>query len=102
MGRPQGVKNQMSLPESKTYKNLRIDHVGSLVRPAGLREAFAKCDTGLAPEAELLDAQNEAIRRVVAEQERHGLLVVNDGEFRRRNFQESFSASVSGFDEPKD
>ncbi len=80
---------------------LRVDHVGSLVRPEKLRESFARYDRKEISEEELRSAQDEAIRDVVSKQEQHGLPVVNDGEFRRRNFQESFSASVVGFEEPK-
>jgi methionine synthase II (cobalamin-independent) len=39
---------------------------------------------------------------VIQKQEEHGLPVVTDGEFRRHNFQESFSECVTGFDVPKD
>lgn len=80
---------------------LRVDHVGSLVRPQKLRETFGRYDWEEISEESLRLAQNEAIRDIVSKQERHGLPVVNDGEFRRRNFQESFSASVTGFEEPK-
>jgi 5-methyltetrahydropteroyltriglutamate--homocysteine methyltransferase len=42
--------------------------------------------------------ENEAIGHAVRLQEAIGLAVVTDGEFRRLNFQDSFAASVSGFD----
>jgi len=81
---------------------LRIDHIGSLVRPAKLKEAFARHDRKQASFEELRQAQDDAIRGVIHKQEEHGLPVVTDGEFRRHNFQESFSQCVSGFDVPKD
>jgi 5-methyltetrahydropteroyltriglutamate--homocysteine methyltransferase len=56
---------------------------------------------GRRPKKELHGAQDEAIREVIARQETHGLPVVTDGEFRRHNFQESFSEAVSGFEVPK-
>ena len=80
---------------------LRIDHIGSLVRPASLREAFARHDRGQMSRDDFVKAQDEAIRAVIQQQEAHGLPVVTDGEFRRHNFQESFSECVSGFDVPK-
>ena len=46
-------------------------------------------------------AQDAAIREVIQKQEAHGFPVVTDGEFRRHNFQESFSQCVTGFDVPK-
>ena len=81
---------------------LRIDHIGSLVRPAKLKEAFARHDRKQASFEELRQAQDDAIRGVIHKQEEHGLPVVTDGEFRRHNFQESFSACVTGFDVPQD
>jgi 5-methyltetrahydropteroyltriglutamate--homocysteine methyltransferase len=82
-------------------KRLRIDHIGSLVRPAKLKEAFARYDRGQLSNARLRQAQDEAIREVISRQEAHGLPVVTDGEFRRHSFQESFSEAVSGFEVPK-
>ncbi len=47
--------------------------------------------------AEALQAvQDAAIRELLAEEERRGLPVVTDGEFRRLNFEHSFKDSVSG------
>ena len=79
---------------------IRIDHIGSLVRPSGLKNVFARCDRGQASREELLKAQNEAIRDVIQKQEAHGFPMVTDGEFRRHSFQESFSECVAGFDVP--
>ena len=46
---------------------------------------------------ELNAAQNEAIRVLIAKEEAHGLPVVTDGEYRRLNWQVSFS-EVAGWD----
>ena len=81
---------------------LRAEHIGSLVHPDPLQEVFLRHDRYEAAEEELLRAQDEAIREVIRKQEALGLKVVGDGELRRRNFQESFSACVSGFDVPRD
>lgn len=83
-------------------KRIRTDHIGSLVRPVKLKEAFARYDRGRLSNEELRLVQDEAVREVIAGQEAHGLPVVTDGEFRRHSFQESFSEAVSGFDVPKD
>jgi methionine synthase II (cobalamin-independent) len=80
---------------------LRIDHIGSLVRPEKLKHVFARYDRGQASKADLAQAQDEAIRDVIAKQEAHGFPVITDGEFRRHSFQESFSECVTGFDVPK-
>ncbi len=80
---------------------IRIDHIGSMVRPENLKEVFARFDRGHATREELSKAQDEAIRDLIQKQEAHGLPVVTDGEFRRHSFQESFSECVTGFDVPK-
>jgi 5-methyltetrahydropteroyltriglutamate--homocysteine methyltransferase len=79
---------------------LRVDHIGSLVRPAKLKEAFSRYDRGQLSKEALRRAQDNAIREVIAQQEARRLPVVTDGEFRRHSFQESFSEAVSGFDVP--
>jgi 5-methyltetrahydropteroyltriglutamate--homocysteine methyltransferase len=75
----------------------RVDHVGSLLRPEALKQTFRRHAAGQASVDELRAAQDAAIRVVVAEQERHDLPVVTDGEFRRLNWQVSFS-EVEGWD----
>jgi 5-methyltetrahydropteroyltriglutamate--homocysteine methyltransferase len=80
---------------------IRIDHIGSLVRPANLKDVFARYDRGQASREELAKAQDEAIHDVIQKQEARGFPVVTDGEFRRHSFQESFSECVTGFDVPK-
>jgi methionine synthase II (cobalamin-independent) len=88
--------------ESKDYLRLmRVDHVGSLIRPTRLVEMFKRHAAGEASENELKQSQDDAIRQVIADQEAHNLPVVNDGEFRRVSFQDSFGSSVSGFNAPK-
>ena len=78
-------------------KIIRVDHVGSLLRPESLKAAFMRHATGQMSRDELTAAQDAAIREVVAKQESHGLPVVTDGEYRRLNWQVSFSA-VAGWD----
>jgi len=80
---------------------IRIDHIGSLVRPTKLKDVFAHYDRGQVSREELAKSQDEAIRDVIHKQEAHGFPVVTDGEFRRHSFQESFSECVTGFDVPK-
>src|SRR5262245_20838045 len=81
--------------------NLRVDQNGSLVAPPALQQAFEQHARGAASDAQLRQAQDRSIRDVIRRQEAVGLPVVTDGEFRRRNFQESFSNAVSGFDVPQ-
>ncbi|MGH7783969.1 MAG: hypothetical protein ACREO5_09055, partial [Candidatus Binatia bacterium] len=88
----------MSSASSLNFNSLHVDQIGSLLRPAKLKEAFAKCAGGEIGEDELHKIQDEAIRELVAKQEAHNMAVVTDGEFRRTNFMESFSV-VAGVEE---
>ena len=88
-------------PAANPMNDIRIDHIGSLVRPANLKDVFTRYDRGQASREELAKAQDAAIRDVIQKQEAHGFPVVTDGEFRRHSFQESFSECVTGFDVPK-
>jgi len=63
-------------------------------------DAVDRYKRGEASADELCEAQDEAIRTVIAKQEQIGLPAVTDGELCRFNFQESFGASVPGFDVP--
>ena len=78
--------------------SLRVDQVGSLLRPQELKQAFADYGRGEIDENRLKEIQDEAIRDVVAKQAARNLPVVVDGEFRRTSFMESF-AVVAGVEE---
>jgi 5-methyltetrahydropteroyltriglutamate--homocysteine methyltransferase len=83
--------------EKNSLARLHVDQVGSLLRPASLIDAFlayGRREIGL---AELESAQDQAIRDVVAKQEAMGFPIVSDGEYRRLNWQVSFSA-IEGWD----
>jgi 5-methyltetrahydropteroyltriglutamate--homocysteine methyltransferase len=90
------------LQQQSDLRKLRVDQNGSLVAPQPLRDIFQRHAEGAASDAELRAAQDDAIRDVVRKQEAIGMPIVTDGEFRRRNFQESFGHAVTGFDEPPD
>jgi 5-methyltetrahydropteroyltriglutamate--homocysteine methyltransferase len=75
----------------------RVDHVGSLLRPEPLKAAFRSHAEGRTEPGVLRAAQDAAIRDVIAAQEARGLPAVTDGEFRRLNWQVSFSR-VEGWD----
>lgn len=76
---------------------MRVDIVGSFLRPAPLKQAYLDRAAGSIDDAALGAAQDEAIREVVSEQERRGMPVVTDGEYRRSHFMESY-ADVAGMD----
>ncbi|HLE66693.1 MAG TPA: hypothetical protein VI730_06050, partial [Burkholderiales bacterium] len=74
----------------------RADHIGSLLRPRKLRDAFRRHAAGGLDDAEFRRAQDEAIREVVKLQEDCGLEVATDGEFRRISYWEKFVRLTEG------
>jgi methionine synthase II (cobalamin-independent) len=75
----------------------RVEHVGSLLRPAFLRDARDAHARGELAPAQLKAAEDRAVREVVALQEDVGLPVVTDGEMRRESFQAELTAACDGF-----
>src|SRR5215470_17019871 len=82
----------------KDLANLRNDVVGSLLRPAALKETRLRFDEGKIGLEELRGTEDREIRQAVRLQEQIGLGILTDGEFRRLNFQDSFGESVAGYD----
>jgi 5-methyltetrahydropteroyltriglutamate--homocysteine methyltransferase len=82
----------------KLLTRIRNDVIGSLLRPAKLKEARARYDQGLISIEQFRSLEDQCVRDAVALQEGLGLAVITDGEYRRLNFQDSFGESVSGYD----
>ena len=74
----------------------RADHIGSLLRPRSLREAFRKHAAQEMSDADFRAAQDQAIREVIKLQEDCGMQVVTDGEFRRISYWEKFVRLTQG------
>jgi 5-methyltetrahydropteroyltriglutamate--homocysteine methyltransferase len=75
----------------------RADHVGSFLRPPALLEARrAHAEGGLDDEG-LREAEDRAIRAVLALQSEVGLDVYSDGEYRRGMWITGLPAAVDGF-----
>jgi 5-methyltetrahydropteroyltriglutamate--homocysteine methyltransferase len=79
------------MPALDAVRGLRVDQVGSLLRPPALVAAFLDAAQGRIPRDALEPAIAEAVRGVVAKQEAIGFPVVTDGEFGRINWHVSFS-----------
>ena len=92
----------MAATTATDLRGLRVDQIGSLAAPAALQQLMWRNGLGQAGDEELTHAQDAAIRDVIHKQDAIGFPVVTDGEFRRRNFQDSFGAAVSGFATPAD
>src|SRR5262245_43101620 len=76
----------------------RADHVGSLLRPSALRDAFRRHAARQIDDAEFGRIQDRCIRDVVALQQDCGLEVVTDGEFRRGSYWGRFVERTDGFE----
>jgi 5-methyltetrahydropteroyltriglutamate--homocysteine methyltransferase len=76
----------------------RADHVGSLLRPPALKQAFRRLATKEIGDAEFAELMDQCIRDAVALQEDVGLQVVTDGEFRRGSYWGRFVERTEGFE----
>jgi 5-methyltetrahydropteroyltriglutamate--homocysteine methyltransferase len=80
----------------RTRAPFRADHVGSLLRPAPLKEARAKYQSGKISAAQLAEVENREIEKVIRKQEEIGLKLATDGEFRRSWWQFDFFKELDG------
>ena len=74
----------------------RADHVGSLLRPAALKQARMRQALGKISKEELRAAEDTAILTVIAKQAAVGLLSATDGEFRRALWHFDFLERLDG------
>jgi len=81
---------------TRTTPPFRADHVGSLLRPAAVKEARAKHAAGTLAAAELHAIEDREIERLVRKQEEVGLQLVTDGELRRSWWHFDFYAGLDG------
>jgi len=83
---------------ARTEPPFRADHVGSLLRPRAITEAFKKFNAGEITAEEVTAVQDRAIRDVIALQESVGLESITDGEFRRASYWSTFVERVNGLE----
>jgi methionine synthase II (cobalamin-independent) len=74
----------------------RADHIGSLLRPAPLRQAFRRHAGGELGDEEFRHIQDDSIRDAIRLQQEAGLAVVTDGEFRRGSYWSRFVELTDG------
>jgi methionine synthase II (cobalamin-independent) len=75
----------------------RADHIGSLLRPTELRQAFKGHSANRIDDQQFVAVQDRCIRAAVAQQEAAGLQVITDGEFRRGSYWGRFVERIDGF-----
>jgi 5-methyltetrahydropteroyltriglutamate--homocysteine methyltransferase len=89
----QGIRNVQ-----RTRPPFRADHVGSLLRPAALRDARAQRERGDISAEQLTEIEDQAIEALIAKQEAIGLKSITDGEFRRASWQTDFLQALDGIE----
>ena len=80
----------------RTIPPFRADMVGSLLRPAHLKEARAQHERGEITDADLKHVEDAAIIALIAKEEAIGLRGITDGEFRREFWHFDFLAGLDG------
>ena len=82
----------------RTSPPFRADHVGSLLRPAALKQAREQRAKGEIDAAALRKVEDREIERVIAMQEEVGLQGITDGEFRRSWWHLDFLWGLDGIE----
>jgi 5-methyltetrahydropteroyltriglutamate--homocysteine methyltransferase len=85
-----------TLRDDAAMTTIRADTVGSMLRPAWLKQAREDLAAGTLTRAEFKRIEDRAVDEVIALQERAGLDVVTDGEMRRSSFVGPLSDVVDG------
>ncbi len=80
----------------RTAPPFRADHVGSLLRPASLKQARTQCERGEIAPGQLRAVEDAAIQAAIARQEAIGLRSATDGEFRRAMWHFDFLERLDG------
>jgi 5-methyltetrahydropteroyltriglutamate--homocysteine methyltransferase len=80
----------------RTKPPFRADHVGSLLRPAALKQAREQRAKGEITVADLKAVEDREIERVIKRQEAVGLQSITDGEFRRSWWHLDFLWGLDG------
>ncbi|MDB5651545.1 MAG: 5-methyltetrahydropteroyltriglutamate--homocysteine S-methyltransferase [Hyphomicrobiales bacterium] len=80
----------------RTKPPFRADHVGSLLRSAGLKDARIKFQRGDISASDLKASEDIEIRKVIRKQEDIGLQSITDGEFRRAWWHFDFLGHLEG------
>jgi 5-methyltetrahydropteroyltriglutamate--homocysteine methyltransferase len=93
---PHRVRDKKGQVMQRTKPPYRADHVGSLLRPAALKEARAKRAKGEITAEALRQVEDREIEKVIKKQEEVGLKLATDGELRRSWWQFDFFKDLDG------
>src|ERR1700688_2409029 len=89
-------RRSMGLSVHRTTPPFRADHVGSLWRPATLKQARERHAKGEITADELKAVEDREIKDVIKKQEAAGLQSITDGEFRRSWWHLDFLWGLDG------
>src|SRR5438094_5305432 len=104
MGRPRpvtapSVKPVQSVAKNLQSRNLKTTITGSLPKPTWLAPPGAHLIREWEiPSDHLAEAQDDAVRLAIADQEHAGIDIVTDGEQRRRHYIWGFVEGLTGID----
>jgi 5-methyltetrahydropteroyltriglutamate--homocysteine methyltransferase len=84
------------LPPSAAVPRFRAEHIGSLLRPKKLREAYKAFRGGQIAAFEFDPIRDQAIKDAIALQEQLGFQLVTDGEFRRASYWSHLVGAIEG------
>ena len=79
----------------------RAEHIGSLLRPRELRDAFKAHAGGQMTDAAYREVEDRNILEAIRMQEEVGLATISDGEFRRGSWAFGLVKAVEGFGEAR-
>jgi 5-methyltetrahydropteroyltriglutamate--homocysteine methyltransferase len=80
----------------RTKPPFRADHVGSILRTAPVKQARAQREKGEITPAQLKEAEDREIKKIIKKQEEIGLKLATDGEFRRSWWHFDFFGMLDG------
>jgi 5-methyltetrahydropteroyltriglutamate--homocysteine methyltransferase len=80
----------------RTKPPFRADHVGSLLRPAALKQARGQRERGDISAEQLREIEDREIAQVISKQQDIGLRSITDGEFRRAFWNYDFLGALDG------
>ena len=80
-------------------EGFRADQIGSLLRPAEVKEARRAFSAGNIDRDQLTELEDKAILKALDRQKQTGIDIFSDGEFRRASFQNDVADSVEGYTE---
>jgi 5-methyltetrahydropteroyltriglutamate--homocysteine methyltransferase len=80
----------------RTKPPFRADHVGSLLRPAALKDARARRENNEITAEQLKAIEDREIEKIIKKQEDVGLKSITDGEFRRAFWNYDFLGKLDG------